>query len=131
MNDIVLVVFPGMIILIALTSDFFKFLKWRLRKRYEELAERATDDTRPYSFYTQTFRDSSVQAIIGMGISVLPFIFRDLDEAKGGVHWQMITVSQILYNNDLPPVEIPEEFRGDVPVMERIYVEYGRKHGWI
>jgi len=101
------------------------------KTEYAELSAKATNETSFYSSISQILEDPSVQAIIQMGIDALPFIFLDLAVNKCGCHWQMAVISTILAANNLPLIEIPEEFRGVVKEMVRIYIEYGREYHYI
>ena len=98
--------------------------------KYIELAEKADDETAIYSSISLMLKNESVQAIIQMDKGVLSFLFRDLMESRG-IHWRMAVINIILADNDLSRVEIPDEFRGKVREMQRLYIEYGKRHGWI
>ena len=128
------------------TSVFSSIGRMMKEPTVQEIIKLGTD-VLPLVFQDLRTVDSSVrELIIEPGtVDFLPFVFDDLKAAfrnvqvahnkfrprPHGCHWQMGVVRAILEKNGLPPVEIPDEFRGRVEEMIRIYVEYGHDHGYI
>lgn len=95
---------------------------------YDELAKAADDQT---GATKQIIQQPACQLITQQGTDVLPFLFKDIKEGRFHCHWRMAAIATILEAATLPPVEIPEEFRGKVREMEGFYVVYGVAHQYI
>lgn len=91
--------------------------------RFKSLVEEWKKDTRFISSSTQMFSHPAYYQIIGLGLPVLPFLFRELKENGG--HW-FLALSSITGQNPVKP-----EDRGRVKRMTEAWLNWGEEHGFI
>lgn len=63
------------------------------------------------------------QRIIGMGPDVLPLILRELQRELDHWFWALEVISR--------EDPVPEESKGDLKEMARIWLKWGREHGYV
>lgn len=90
---------------------------------FTTLRDRWREETEFYSSIAKISSNQNYLEIIGMGEQAVPLILRELEERPS--HW-FVALTAILR---LDPV--PQEFKGDMKKMADIWLEFGRKYGWI
>lgn len=101
------------------------------QQEYSALAKQADDETSHPSSVTDMLEKPACQAIAHLGVEVLPFLFKDLEQGKSGRLWLMDLIQVILRGNGLPPVEVPDDLCGQTEEKRMFYVNYGYDHGRI
>lgn len=94
------------------------------RYRFFELARRWRAETGFYSNPERIMAHPAIVEIMAMGRDVAPLLFRELERRVD--HW-FTPLRRVLGTG---PV-IPYEHRGRVAEMRRIWLEWGRRHGYL
>jgi len=94
-----------------------------LETRFHNLAEEWRKETSFMSSIHLKSMHEAYQSIIGMGMSAVPLILREL--LRNPDHW-FWALSAITMENPVQPEE-----RGDLKSMTKAWLELGRKRGWI
>jgi hypothetical protein len=94
-----------------------------IRQEFSNLAEEWKRDTEIISSERDVVLHPSYQRIIGMGLPVVPFILRDLEETGSRWYWAL--------NNIVGENPVPIEDRGRNRKMVEAWVTWGRKHHYL
>jgi hypothetical protein len=101
----------------SLNGAFFNELKFQL------LAESWKEESRFFSFETQSTHLASYEAIIEMGDSALPFIFKEMSTEPN--HW-FRALKKIVGENPVPP-----EHKGDIQLMTNDWLQWAKIKNYI
>ncbi|PSO43050.1 hypothetical protein BRC19_03305 [Candidatus Saccharibacteria bacterium QS_5_54_17] len=94
-----------------------------LRTRFYNLAATWEHETMHLSDIHKKSLHPAYQEIIGMGEDALPFIFEEFKKATRDWFWALNAITGI--------DPIPKDVRGDKEAMARIWLEWGRTHGYV
>ena len=92
------------------------------RAKFERLANEWQSAIRYVSSLTQMVTYPAYQRIIGMGAEAIPLVLERLKEEPEHWFWALKSIS-----GEDP---VPEEERGDISAMSRIWLSWGRQHGY-
>ncbi len=90
------------------------------RERFRELAAAWKSEARFLSDTNEICSHPAYQAIIGMGVSVLPFILEELEQEPDNWFWALKAIT----GQD----PVPEEHRGNVSLMARDWLRWGQEY---
>ena len=93
-----------------------------LQREFAALVQSWERDTRFSSSSVEMAMHPAYQRIIGMGTAAIPFILAELEREPGHWFWALKSIS-----GDDP---VPETARGKLPAMTRLWLEWGRRHGY-
>ena len=91
------------------------------RERFRRLASEWKEQSRYLSNTAQMALLKPYQKIIGMGWSAVPLILEELQRQPDQWFWALEAIT------DVNPV--PTDAAGNVPLMAKAWVEWGRKRG--
>lgn len=91
-----------------------------LVRQFEALSTEWMEATKYRSFSHQIALHPAYQRIIGLGASVLPLIFRELEDAPQHWFWALRAIT-----GEDP---VPAESRGNVSAATEAWLEWGRQH---
>ena len=94
----------------------------RLENRFARLVSKWKRETGHLSAVEKISMHPSYQQIIGMGSDALPLIFAELKEEPDHWFWALRAIT------GADPV--PEASRGKVKQMIKLWIAWGRKHGY-
>jgi len=92
-------------------------------ERFDVLARQWKADTALLSSTTAMTAHPAYQAIIALGLPVVPYLLRDLEREPA--HW-FEALQAITGANPVPP-----ELWGNIPAMRAAWLTWGRDQGWI
>ena len=95
-----------------------------LEKEFQELANQWRHDTGHFSIVSQMTRHPAYQSIIEMGEPAIPLILKDLQAQPD--HWFPALAA---ISGESP--QIPEEDRGRMRAITKIWIEWGKTKGYI
>ena len=95
-----------------------------LEREFQELARKWKYETGHFSFVSQMITHPAYQSIIDMGEPAIPLILKDL-EAEAD-HWFPALVA---ISGESP--HIPDEDRGRIRSISKIWIEWGKTKGYI
>jgi hypothetical protein len=94
-----------------------------VQAKFERLAHQWREETKTVSSTTDRVLHSAYQDIIGMGESVLKYIFRDME--RNGGHW-FWALRHITHNNPVPPQDA-----GKIQRMTEAWLRWGREQHYL
>ncbi|MFA6493298.1 MAG: hypothetical protein WCV58_04125 [Patescibacteria group bacterium] len=102
-------------------------------KREYLLKSRKIDlETSHFSSCRAMMEHPSFEEIVGLGKDAIVLMLRDIKRSlEIGIHWRFMAICKIAMNENIKPVEIPEKSAGRVEQMRRLYLVWGRKHGFV
>ena len=101
----------------SFSQGFFDELKFQL------LAESWKEESRFFSFANQSAQLHSYQAIIDMGISALPFIFKEMKDEPN--HW-FTALKTITGENP-----VSQEHKGNIQFMTNDWLQWAKMKNYI
>lgn len=101
----------------SLNGMLFDELKFQL------LTERWKEESRFFSFAKQSTQLPSYQAIIEMGDSALPFIFKEMTSEPN--HW-FVALKKIVSDNPVAP-----EHKGNIQLMTNDWLQWAKMKNYI
>lgn len=93
-----------------------------LEETFQVLARQWREERGPSSSTTELAMCPSYQRIIGLGPAVVPLLLRELERAPDHWFWALKAIT------GADPV--PAASRGKVHEMARLWIEWGRRHGY-
>ncbi len=90
------------------------------RERFQQLAAAWKSEVRFLSDTNEICSHPAYQEIIGMGVSVLPFIFEELEREPDSWFWALKAIT----GQD----PVPEEHRGNVDLMARDWLKWAQEY---
>jgi hypothetical protein len=94
-----------------------------VERRFNQLAEQWKEETEHSSNICTIVHHPSYQQIIGIGPQAIPFILGKLERQIDFWYWALTMIS-----GEDP---VPEEARGNVEVMRRYWLNWGRERKYI
>lgn len=95
-----------------------------LEREFNALAEQWREETSHLSFGREAH--FAYQQIIGMGDAVLPIIFRELEVTTSDWFWALSAIARKKARRSYPRMT-----RGRVRKVARIWMDWGRQHGYV
>lgn len=96
-----------------------------LEREFKTLMHHWRNETTHLSIVSEKANNFAYQQIIGMGDKVLPLIFRELESTTSDWFWALRAIAR-----DKAPA-IPAEDRGRVRRIAEIWMEWGKRHGYV
>jgi hypothetical protein len=93
-----------------------------LKGLFNSLIRQWKEERGPSSSTTELAMCPSYQRIIGLGAPAIPLLLRELERAPDHYFWALKAITGV------DPV--PTESRGKVREMTRLWVDWGRQHGY-
>lgn len=99
-----------------------------LKQRFKELARQINEDPRIMysSGFIETEQNPAYQELVSMDRKILPFVFEEIEK---GCHWHWFMLARAILVDELP--KIPEESRGRLAAIRKIYLKWARENGLI
>ena len=108
----------------ALTKSEIRISGKDLEAEFQELANQWRHDTGHFSFVGQMITHPAYQSILAMGEPAIPLILKELQ--SGPYHWFH---ALSIISGESP--HIPNEDRGRIRAISKIWIEWGRMKGYI
>ncbi|MCI0461687.1 MAG: hypothetical protein L0Z62_32450 [Gemmataceae bacterium] len=94
-----------------------------IRERFQRLTAEWKEQSRYLSNTAQMAMLRPYQRIIGMGLPVVPLILEELQHTPDQWFWALEAITE---QNPVPP-----EAAGEVGLMARAWIEWGKQHGFL
>ncbi len=95
-----------------------------LEAEFQKLANQWRHDTGHFSFVSQMITHPAYQSILDMGEPAIPLILKDLQAQPD--HWFPALAA---ISGESP--QIPDEDRGRIRAISKIWIEWGKTKGYI
>jgi hypothetical protein len=94
-----------------------------IRNRFRRLAAEWSEQSKYLSNTAQMAMLPSYQRIIGMGLAAVPLLLEELSREPDHWFWALEAITE-----ENP---VPREAAGNVPLMARAWVEWGKQHRFL
>jgi hypothetical protein len=99
-------------------------LQQPVEERFRKLVEIWQSERPPSSHMKDLMMHPAYQQIIGLGPAVLPLLFREIEQNPDWWFWALRAITGA-------SPEIPEESKGRLKDISRIWLAWGRRYGYI